>query len=71
MRMRVSQKRPCRICGKPTYCGFQETKVLPSAKPTEIIGLRFCGPRGSYEIVRAISFNAGTHKCGEQMLPCL
>lgn len=19
---RVSKKRPCRICGKPTYCGF-------------------------------------------------
>jgi len=28
--------------------------------------ITFCGPRGSYEIVRAISFNAGTHKCGEQ-----
>ena len=28
---RVSKKRPCRICGKPTYCDFSRAKVLPSA----------------------------------------
>jgi len=32
--------------------------------------ITFCGPRGSYEIVRAISFNAGTHKCDRPLRLC-
>ena len=28
---RVSKKRPCRICGKPTYVAFRGMKVLQSA----------------------------------------
>ena len=31
--------------------------LLTRLKPTEIIEVTFCGPLGSYEIVRPISFN--------------